>query len=65
MAMKTTLHRKKTLLPTPALPKSLPKVELTDNSRQVLMRRYVRRGEDGKPAETVDQMFWRVAYHVA
>ncbi|MDK1118219.1 MAG: adenosylcobalamin-dependent ribonucleoside-diphosphate reductase [Anaerolineae bacterium] len=63
--MKTTLHRKKTLLPTPALPKSLPKVELTDNSRQVLMRRYVRRGEDGKPAETVDQMFWRVAYHVA
>jgi ribonucleoside-diphosphate reductase alpha chain len=31
----------------------------------VLVRRYVRRGPDGKPAETVEEMFWRVAYHVA
>ncbi|MBI5935554.1 MAG: adenosylcobalamin-dependent ribonucleoside-diphosphate reductase [Chloroflexi bacterium] len=53
------------LLPTPAMPKNLPKVELTDNARQVLMKRYVRRGDDGKPAETVEEMFWRVAYHVA
>jgi len=29
------------------------------------MKRYVRRGDDGKPAETVEEMFWRVAYHVA
>ncbi|MEW5827747.1 MAG: adenosylcobalamin-dependent ribonucleoside-diphosphate reductase [Chloroflexota bacterium] len=53
------------LLPTPPMPKGLPKVELTDNARQVLIRRYVRRGDDGKPVETVEEMFWRVAYHVA
>lgn len=53
------------LLPTPAMPKDLPKANLTDNARQVLMKRYVRRGDDGKPAENVEEMFWRVAYHVA
>lgn len=53
------------LLPTPAMPKGLPKVELTDNARQVLVKRYVRRGDDGKPAETVEEMFWRVAWHIA
>jgi ribonucleoside-diphosphate reductase alpha chain len=50
---------------TPPMPAGLPSVRLTDNARQVLVRRYVRRGEDGKPAETVEEMFWRVAYHVA
>src|SRR5574338_1723921 len=53
------------LLPTPPMPKGLPKAALTDNARQVLMKRYVRRGDDGKPAENVEEMFWRVAYHVA
>ncbi len=53
------------LLPTPAMAKGLPKSALTDNARQVLMKRYVRRGDDGKPAENVEEMFWRVAYHVA
>ncbi|MDX9990458.1 MAG: LAGLIDADG family homing endonuclease [Anaerolineales bacterium] len=53
------------LLPTPSLPADLPPVELTENARQVLVRRYVRRGDDGQPAETVEEMFWRVAYHVA
>jgi ribonucleoside-diphosphate reductase alpha chain len=53
------------LLPTPPLPEGLPAVQLTENARQVLLKRYVRRGEDGKPAETVEEMFWRVAYHVA
>jgi len=53
------------LLPTPALPKTVNPVELTDNARQVLIRRYVRRGNDGKPAESVEEMFWRVAYHVS
>ncbi len=52
-------------LSTVPLPKGLPKVELTDNARQVLMKRYVRRGDDGKPAESVEEMFWRVAYNVA
>jgi ribonucleoside-diphosphate reductase alpha chain len=53
------------LLPTPSLPADLPPVSLTDNARQVLVRRYVRRGKDGQPVETVEEMFWRVAYHVA
>ncbi|MBX3038336.1 MAG: adenosylcobalamin-dependent ribonucleoside-diphosphate reductase [Anaerolineales bacterium] len=53
------------LLPTLPMPKDLPKANLTDNARQVLMKRYVRRGDDGKPAENVEEMFWRVAYHVA
>jgi ribonucleoside-diphosphate reductase alpha chain len=47
------------------MPRGLPKANLTENARQVLMKRYVRRGDDGKPAETVEEMFWRVAYHVA
>ncbi|MDR3574178.1 MAG: adenosylcobalamin-dependent ribonucleoside-diphosphate reductase [Anaerolineaceae bacterium] len=53
------------LLPTPPLPSDLPPVELTDNARQVLLKRYVRRGDDGKPGEAVEDMFWRVAYNVA
>src|SRR5574338_46977 len=53
------------LLPTPAIAKGLPKAALTDNARQVLMKRYVRRGDDGKPVESVEEMFWRVAYHIA
>ncbi len=53
------------LLPIPPLPADLPAVELTDNARQVLIRRYVRRGEDGRPAETIEEMFWRVAYNIA
>jgi len=53
------------LLPTLPMSKGLPKANLTDNARQVLVKRYVRRGDDGKPAENVEEMFWRVAYHVA
>jgi ribonucleoside-diphosphate reductase alpha chain len=53
------------LLPTPALPDDLPEVHLSENAHQVLIRRYVRRGQDGEPVETAKEMFWRVAYHVA
>jgi ribonucleoside-diphosphate reductase alpha chain len=53
------------LLPTPPIPEDIPEVKLTENARQVLVRRYVRRGQDGKPAESVEEMFWRVAYHIA
>ncbi len=53
------------LLPTPPLPADLPVIDLTENARQVLVRRYVRRSAAGQPVETVEQMFWRVAYHVA
>jgi ribonucleoside-diphosphate reductase alpha chain len=40
-------------------------VKLTDNARVVLMKRYVRRGPDGKPAESPEGMFLRVAHAVA
>jgi ribonucleoside-diphosphate reductase alpha chain len=44
---------------------TLPEVPLTENARVVLEKRYLRRGPDGKPVETIPQMFWRVAHHVA
>lgn len=40
-------------------------VPLSDNARHVLKRRYLRKGADGEPVETEQEMFWRVAYHVA
>lgn len=40
-------------------------VKLTDNARVVLEKRYLRRGGDGKPMETIPEMFWRVAHNVA
>ena len=55
----------KKLLPTPRLPIGLPKVELSDNSYQVLTRRYIRKGVNGELVETPEEMFWRVAYHIA
>ena len=42
-----------------------PPVELSENSLAVLERRYLRRGLDGKPKESVTEMFERVATHVA
>lgn len=49
----------------PPLPESMPEIELSENSRQVLSKRYLRKGKDGIPLETVEGMFWRVAYYVA
>ncbi len=53
------------LLPTPPMPEGHIGVELSENAHKVLARRYVRRGLDGEPVETVEEMFWRIAYHVA
>ncbi len=39
--------------------------KLAENSLAVLERRYLRKGYDGKPIETVAEMFYRVAGHVA
>lgn len=49
----------------PPRPEGLRQVELSENARTVLTKRYLRRGHDGAPIETVEDMFWRVAWHVA
>ena len=38
------------ILPTPPLPEDLPAAVLTDNARQVLIRRYVERSQARKAA---------------
>src|SRR3989338_11554376 len=47
------------------LPKKNANIVLDDNSRTILEKRYLRRGEDGKPGETVEEMFDRIATCVA
>ncbi|GAB4148094.1 MAG: vitamin B12-dependent ribonucleotide reductase [Candidatus Promineifilaceae bacterium] len=42
-----------------------PELEISENALAVLKRRYLRRGADGKPVESVPEMFWRVASNVA
>ncbi|MEA4812805.1 MAG: adenosylcobalamin-dependent ribonucleoside-diphosphate reductase [Anaerolineaceae bacterium] len=53
------------LLPTPVIPADLPRIQLSENSHQILSKRYLRRGADGKPIESIEEMFWRIAWHVA
>ena len=40
-------------------------IQLSDNSRQVLRKRYLRKGLDGQPIEDIPGMFRRVAHAVA
>lgn len=42
-----------------------PAAQLSANARTVLEKRYLRRGPDGRPIETVEEMFWRVGSNVA
>ncbi len=42
-----------------------PKINLTENARVVLEKRYLRRGPDGQPVESPEEMFERVARTVA
>ena len=41
------------------------KMELTQNALTVLERRYLAKGDNGAPAETVEDMFRRVARAIA
>jgi len=47
------------------LPADLPVPELTENARIVLEKRYLKKDEDGRPVESPEVMFWRVAYTIA
>ncbi|MCX7681506.1 MAG: adenosylcobalamin-dependent ribonucleoside-diphosphate reductase [Anaerolineae bacterium] len=40
-------------------------IQLSDNAITVLERRYLRKGPDGRPSETIEEMFHRVASNVA
>jgi ribonucleoside-diphosphate reductase alpha chain len=53
------------LFPTPPLPEDLPSIELTENSKQILSKRYLRHDADGNAVESIDEMFWRIAWHVS
>lgn len=59
------LPTRKNFPSTPPIPEELPQVVLSENSFQVLTRRYIRKGDNGELVETPEEMFWRVAYHVA
>jgi len=39
--------------------------QFSENSREVLGRRYLRKDESGRPVETIAEMFSRIAHHVA
>jgi ribonucleoside-diphosphate reductase alpha chain len=43
----------------------LPDLVLSANAEVVLSKRYLRKGPDGQPAETIKEMFWRVASSIA
>ncbi|GAP62882.1 ribonucleoside-diphosphate reductase alpha chain [Ardenticatena maritima] len=60
-------HTPTETLETPPVPEHLlqREIPLTENARKVLEKRYLRKGLDGKPIETIHEMFWRVAWHVA
>src|SRR6478735_12436392 len=51
-------------MPLPATPPSGP-VTLSNNARTVLEKRYLVKDAKGKPTETPEQLFWRVATVVA
>jgi ribonucleoside-diphosphate reductase alpha chain len=65
MSQKLNRLKANGLLPTPPLPQDAEKIQFSENARQVFHKRYARRGADGKPIETAEETFWRVAYHIA
>ncbi|HYH79803.1 MAG TPA: ribonucleotide reductase N-terminal alpha domain-containing protein [Longimicrobium sp.] len=50
---------------TLSAPADLPRAELSENARIVLAKRYLKKDEAGKPTETPEEMFWRVAGTIA
>jgi len=46
-------------------PEKNKKIELSENSRTILEKRYIRKNSDGSPAETIEGMFERIAAAIA
>ncbi len=44
---------------------NLAKANLSENAKTVLESRYLKKGDDGQPIETPEEMFWRVASSTA
>jgi ribonucleoside-diphosphate reductase alpha chain len=51
--------------PSDVLPEDLPRVDMSENARIILAKRYLKKDETGQPVEEAEQMFWRVARTVA
>jgi ribonucleoside-diphosphate reductase alpha chain len=44
---------------------AMPAIEIGENGRRVLEKRYLKRDAEGKVLETIEEMFWRVAANIA
>jgi len=42
-----------------------PRVQINENGRRVLEKRYLKKKLDGTPTESIEDMFWRVASNIA
>ena len=54
-----------TQIQAPPMPQGMGGIVLSDNSHKVLSLRFLRKGPDGQPVESPEEMLWRVACHVA
>jgi ribonucleoside-diphosphate reductase alpha chain len=51
--------------PAEVLPEDLPRVDMSENARIILAKRYLKKDETGTPVEEAEAMFWRVARTIA
>lgn len=52
-------------MPAVTIPADLPVPQLNQNAKLVLSKRYLRKGPEGEPMETEQELFWRVAQAIA
>lgn len=51
--------------PQKASAETMPAIEIGENGRRVLEKRYLKRDAEGRTLETIEEMFWRVAANIA